>query len=67
MPLNEECGMLEWVPNTLPLRNILIKGYDRREVKTYVSRSAAICEAPVFGVSNMVPKVQRDICAPGCR
>jgi len=36
MPLNEECGMLEWVSNTVPLRNILIKGYERRDVKTYV-------------------------------
>jgi serine/threonine-protein kinase ATR len=36
MPLNEECGMLEWVPNTLPLRNIVMKGYERRDVKTYV-------------------------------
>lgn len=38
MPLNEECGMLEWVSNTIPLRNILIKAYERRDVKTYVSR-----------------------------
>lgn len=37
MPLNEECGMLEWVSNTIPLRNILIKAYERRDVKTYVS------------------------------
>jgi hypothetical protein len=37
MPLNEECGMLEWVVNTVPMRAILIKGYDRRDVKTYVS------------------------------
>ena len=27
VPLNEECGLLEWVPNTVGLRNILCKLY----------------------------------------
>lgn len=26
-PLNEECGLIEWVPNTVGLRPILLKGY----------------------------------------
>jgi serine/threonine-protein kinase ATR len=32
IPLNEECGLLEWVPNTHGLRNILIKLYQERQV-----------------------------------
>ncbi|KAK2144551.1 hypothetical protein LSH36_748g02080 [Paralvinella palmiformis] len=29
-PLNEECGLLEWVPNTSGLRNILMRLYKER-------------------------------------
>ena len=37
-PLNEECGMIEWVPNTHGLRNILIKLYRERGI--YMSGEA---------------------------
>ncbi|XP_028398063.1 serine/threonine-protein kinase ATR-like isoform X2 [Dendronephthya gigantea] len=37
VPLNEECGLLEWVPNTSGLRNILIKLY--KEKGLYVKSS----------------------------
>jgi serine/threonine-protein kinase ATR len=30
IPLNEECGLLEWVPNTHGLRNILLKLYQEK-------------------------------------
>ncbi|XP_064394848.1 serine/threonine-protein kinase ATR-like [Halichondria panicea] len=30
VPLNEECGLLEWVPNTIGLRNILSKLYQEK-------------------------------------
>lgn len=36
MPLNEECGLLEWVINTTALRSILEKGYSRHGKKLYV-------------------------------
>jgi serine/threonine-protein kinase ATR len=27
LPLNETCGIIEWVPNTIPLRHILLERY----------------------------------------
>ncbi|KAJ7771049.1 hypothetical protein DFH07DRAFT_734832 [Mycena maculata] len=33
--LNEECGFIQWVPNTIPLRPVLIKGYDARRIKSW--------------------------------
>lgn len=33
--LNEECGLIEWVPNTVGLRNILIKLYGARRIPLY--------------------------------
>ncbi|KAJ7506601.1 hypothetical protein B0H11DRAFT_1706690 [Mycena galericulata] len=33
--LNEECGFIQWVPNTVPLRPVLIKGYDSRRIKSW--------------------------------
>ncbi|KAK8854747.1 hypothetical protein IAR55_003486 [Kwoniella newhampshirensis] len=37
MPLNEECGLLEWVTNTHALKSILEQGYFRYGKKIYVS------------------------------
>ncbi|WWD19107.1 hypothetical protein CI109_103565 [Kwoniella shandongensis] len=37
MPLNEECGLLEWVTNTYALKSILEKGYARYGKKIYNS------------------------------
>jgi serine/threonine-protein kinase ATR len=28
LPLNETCGIIEWVPNTIPLRHILQERYE---------------------------------------
>lgn len=39
MPLNEECGLLEWVSNTNALKVILEKGYARYNKKVYVGPS----------------------------
>ncbi|KZT05577.1 uncharacterized protein LAESUDRAFT_655532 [Laetiporus sulphureus 93-53] len=33
--LNEECGFIQWVPNTVPIRFILTKLYDRRGTKSW--------------------------------
>ncbi|TCD67266.1 serine/threonine-protein kinase M1 [Steccherinum ochraceum] len=35
--LNEECGFIQWVPNTIPLRPVFLKGYDERGVKAWGS------------------------------
>lgn len=37
MPLNEECGLLEWVSNTKAMKSILEKEYTRYGKKIYVS------------------------------
>lgn len=31
-PLNEECGLIEWVNNVRPLRDILLKQYKKRGI-----------------------------------
>jgi serine/threonine-protein kinase ATR len=38
--LNEECGFIQWVPNTIPLRPVLMKGYDARRIKSWVRPSS---------------------------
>ena len=35
--LNEECGLIQWVPNTIPVRNILTALYARRGMTLWVS------------------------------
>ena len=42
MPLNEECGLLEWVVNTHALKNILEKGYQRQGKRIWVGPLLAI-------------------------
>ena len=44
--LNEECGFIQWVPNTIPIRPILNKYYDRLGIKGWVS-----CEPPSHHVA----------------
>ena len=34
--LNEECGFIQWVPNTVPIRSVIVKYYDARRVKSWV-------------------------------
>nr|ODO02228.1 serine/threonine-protein kinase ATR [Cryptococcus depauperatus CBS 7855] len=42
MPLNEECGLLEWVSNTHALKSILEKGYARHGRKIFNQQEAGI-------------------------
>ncbi|TFK72010.1 hypothetical protein BDN72DRAFT_869695 [Pluteus cervinus] len=39
--LNEECGFIQWVPNTIPVRPVLIKSYDARRVRTWSPEATA--------------------------
>ncbi|KAF8659134.1 hypothetical protein AX16_001904, partial [Volvariella volvacea WC 439] len=41
--LNEECGFIQWVPNTIPLRPVLHKAYNARRIKTWSSDTQVIC------------------------
>src|SRR5215471_14070548 len=38
--LNEECGFIQWVPNTIPVRPILVKLYDARRQRSWVSSAS---------------------------
>ncbi|KAH9844382.1 uncharacterized protein C8Q71DRAFT_696515 [Rhodofomes roseus] len=40
--LNEECGFIQWVPNTAPIRPILNGYYDRLGVKGWTSEMGAV-------------------------
>ncbi|KAH9948812.1 hypothetical protein B0H21DRAFT_777700 [Amylocystis lapponica] len=33
--LNEECGFIQWVPNTIPVRPILMRHYERRNIRSW--------------------------------
>lgn len=35
LPLNEECGLIEWIPNLLGLRIILMNIYKTKGLKTF--------------------------------
>jgi phosphatidylinositol kinase/protein kinase (PI-3 family) len=49
MPLNEECGLLEWVNNTIALRAILTKLYEREKKKVFVR-----CGSEASGVTLLI-------------
>lgn len=34
--LNEECGFIQWVPNTIPIRPVIIKYYEAKRIKSWV-------------------------------
>jgi hypothetical protein len=34
--LNEECGLVEWVNNTIPVRAVLLKYYEQKGIKSWV-------------------------------
>ena len=34
VPVNEECGLIEWVDHTAPYRNILLSLYEKRNLVT---------------------------------
>lgn len=56
MPLNEECGLLEWVNNTVAFRSICEKAYARQNKKLYVSerklKTASDCTKEKFAAVN---------------
>ncbi|KAI6100243.1 hypothetical protein F5141DRAFT_1009738 [Pisolithus sp. B1] len=35
--LNEECGFIQWVPNTIPIRPVLVKYYEARRIRCWSS------------------------------
>ncbi|KAA1466566.1 hypothetical protein DENSPDRAFT_811680 [Dentipellis sp. KUC8613] len=40
--LNEECGFIQWVPNTIPIRPVLLKYYEARGIRSWYSELNAI-------------------------
>jgi serine/threonine-protein kinase ATR len=41
--LNEECGFLEWVPNTMGYRNVIIGLYEQRGMHIQVCDEGLRC------------------------
>ncbi|KIK96405.1 hypothetical protein PAXRUDRAFT_310274 [Paxillus rubicundulus Ve08.2h10] len=35
--LNEECGFIQWVPNTIPVRPVLMRYYEARRIRSWSS------------------------------
>ncbi|KAK9679778.1 hypothetical protein K7432_016161 [Basidiobolus ranarum] len=61
VPLNEECGLIEWVPNTAGLRHILLKLYKAKNIMTPISQIRNILEArdrpgPEIFTNLLLPK-----------
>ncbi|CAL1700250.1 unnamed protein product [Somion occarium] len=42
--LNERCGFIQWVPNTIPIRPILLKLYDNHKIPHWSGEMAAVAE-----------------------
>ncbi|KAF8076761.1 hypothetical protein FPV67DRAFT_1472577 [Lyophyllum atratum] len=40
--LNEECGFIQWVPNTIPIRPVLIKSYEARRIRSWTSEMSDV-------------------------
>ncbi|EIW76220.1 hypothetical protein CONPUDRAFT_158248 [Coniophora puteana RWD-64-598 SS2] len=40
--LNEECGFIQWVPNTIPVRPVLLKGYESRRISSWNGELSAV-------------------------
>ncbi|KAF9567437.1 hypothetical protein CPC08DRAFT_22231 [Agrocybe pediades] len=41
--LNEECGFIQWVPNTIPIRPVLAKYYETKRLPLWSPKLAQIC------------------------
>ncbi|KAJ2500918.1 hypothetical protein GGH96_002332 [Coemansia sp. RSA 1972] len=46
VPLNEECGLIEWVPNTVGVRHVLLRLYSARGVSVSMAQAKALLDAP---------------------
>ncbi|KAF5387623.1 hypothetical protein D9615_000714 [Tricholomella constricta] len=40
--LNEECGFIQWVPNTIPIRPILVKLYEAKRIRSWTSEMSDV-------------------------
>ncbi|OLL26575.1 Protein kinase rad3 [Neolecta irregularis DAH-3] len=45
IPLNEECGLIEWVNHTRPLRDIFLKSYKHKDIPVNYVEIRTILEA----------------------
>ncbi|KAF9450926.1 hypothetical protein P691DRAFT_724995 [Macrolepiota fuliginosa MF-IS2] len=63
--LNEECGFIQWVPNTIPVRLVLLKSYEGRRIRSWGAemgetfkkiKEAVDHEAAKLFVKDILPK-----------
>jgi phosphatidylinositol kinase/protein kinase (PI-3 family) len=43
VPLNEECGLIEWVPNTMSFRSVILKLWKANGITVQVRRLHYMC------------------------
>lgn len=58
--LNEECGFIQWVPNTIPMRFPLLDGLSARGIAQWVGRilfQARYCMSDLHVQGNKVQTV----------
>ncbi|KAI0700624.1 hypothetical protein BC835DRAFT_1404834 [Cytidiella melzeri] len=58
--LNEECGFIQWVPNTIPVRPVLLKLYEARNIRSWSTRMGDIFEKIKLQPENEAAKTFED-------
>ncbi|KDR84098.1 hypothetical protein GALMADRAFT_219929 [Galerina marginata CBS 339.88] len=53
--LNEECGFIQWVPNTIPIRPVLHKYYDARRIKSWTAEMGEVFKKIKEGRKDVNP------------
>jgi phosphatidylinositol kinase/protein kinase (PI-3 family) len=54
--LNEECGCIQWVPNTKPVRHILNSIYETKGVKVWVSKFTGNSDLTLSATITRLPR-----------
>ncbi|KAG5518296.1 hypothetical protein PMAC_003092 [Pneumocystis sp. 'macacae'] len=63
IPLNEECGLIEWVSHTRPLRDIVLKSYKQKnisinysEVRSILDMASSSSNPGIIFTEKLLPK-----------
>lgn len=57
MTLNEECGFIQWVPNTIPVRPVLNKYYIARRLGVWVMKPLSVIRRLLNVFSSQSPEL----------
>ncbi len=62
--LNEECGIIQWVPNTCTYRSIVTRLYKQKKVSTTVTELKCILDPSHFPKGSTVGNVFKEKVVP---